>query len=315
MGIKRKIYDMFVKIPYVQENFEYLKCLIQGHKTKEIRNITDKSKPIYYIIGYEDIHSSGWTIWERVALYGAIYAEDKGYIPVMDMKSNKNIYQEYEGDNSWERYYYQLQGVSVEEALDSNNYIIGDISYEWFCYLRTRKSKTINIDYLRKKYKRYIRLRPEIVDYCNKEAHQIIPNIDAHRMMGVALRGTDYTTFNHPQQPSFESYIKHVIEVANKYKCDSYYLFTEDKVFFDKLNEALIDKIVYSYKAGQITSTNGELINKYIRKNKSAREESLDYLTKLYILDKCQCLVGGMCGGTIVAEYRKNPSYDYYEVC
>ena len=37
-------------------------------------------------------------------------------------------------------------------------------------------------------------------------------------------------------------------------------------------------------------------------------------LTTLYILNKCSVLIGGKCGATIVASYRKNPPYEYVNI-
>ena len=42
----------------------------------------------YFIIRYDSSMQAGWTVWERVVLYGCIYASDHKMVPVVDMKIN-----------------------------------------------------------------------------------------------------------------------------------------------------------------------------------------------------------------------------------
>ncbi len=87
--------------------------IIFSHRKNEIRKITDKKYPIYYIIRFDDPQFCGWTVWERVVLYGSIYAEDHGMVPVVDMRNCKSIYQKKEDQgkvNIWDKYYLQPGG-------------------------------------------------------------------------------------------------------------------------------------------------------------------------------------------------------------
>lgn len=59
----------------------------------------------------------GWTIWERVVLHNSICAEEKGMIPVVDMKNYSSIYQgkeELSKVKVWDLYYNSLGGGSGE---------------------------------------------------------------------------------------------------------------------------------------------------------------------------------------------------------
>lgn len=317
-----KVKHMMMSILNRSANFRalnYRRKIQPVHRQNEVRKVTDKKKPIYYVISYDDPQSSGWTVWERVVLYGSIYAEDHGMIPVVDMKDHRNTYQEeddYQKLNVWDEYFLQPGGVSLETAIASENYILADTSAEWFNYVRMRTSKRFTIDFLRDKYDKYIKLRPEIKDYCEKEFENIFIDKDKknRRMIGVVLRGTDYVAFHHSTQPTTNDIVNLAIKKFKEFNCDYFYVSTEDKSLFEDLKTKLPSDKFVSYKAGQVGDTKGELINKWIRKQKGAREEALDYITKLYIINKCCCLVGGKCGATIVAEYRRKPPYEYINI-
>lgn len=294
---------------------KYKKSIKEKHNSLEKKNISDKNKPIYYIIRYDDDMSCGWTVWERVVLYGSIYAEDHGMIPVVDMQTRKNIYLEEDEVgiiNAWEKYYEQPEGITYEQAIKSNNYVLADPSQEWFVYLRMRKHKrTSSVDYLRNKYSKFIRLKTSTIKICEENIKDIIGN--NKRIMGICLRGSDYLLFNHPEQPQIDVVIDKAKQMFRLLKCDCYFIATEDYDILEELKSKLPNDNIITYKAGEIKKADG-YIGQQLRKSKTAYEASIDYLTTLYMLNKCVGLIGGKCGATIVAEYRKNPPYEYINI-
>lgn len=302
------------KYPVLWWMVQYFK-IKQKHKKREIR----KGKK-YYIFGYDDPQSSGWTVWERVVLYNSMYAVDHGMIPVVDMQNYKNIYLEDDEIgcvNAWEKFYYQPGGVLLEEAIASNDYIIADSSYEWFCYIRERHPYKYNDnEFLRKEFNKYIILRQEIKEELNDRLKSILPEIpyaEDARMLSICLRGSDYKIFHHPKQPD----IKYVVELAEnifeQYKCDYYFIATEDMDIFTAISSMLPSDKCISYKAGNIKNIDG-LAGLQIRKTKSANEAAMDYLTILYLMNQSCCLIGGVCGATAVAKYRRNSPYEYMNI-
>lgn len=291
---------------------------IKIHKIREEKHVVNHSKPIYYIIRYEDGMSCGWSVWERVVLYGSIYAADHKMIPVVDMQTRKNIYLEDDEVghiNAWEKYYMPPGGITLENALKSENYILADDSQEWFVHIRQRNPRRFTTEYLREQYSKYIRLQNWVINRCEANLLTLIPDYDEKtKMLGICIRGTDYLLFHHPVQPEIEDVALEAAKLFDKLRCNYYFVATEDYEIFRKLCEALPDGArVISYKAGGIKKATG-LIGEQIRKEKSAEEASLDYLTILYGLNKCVGLIGGKCGATIVAEYRKNPPYEYIHI-
>ena len=297
----------------------YLKLFTHDHNQLQQKHIRSRKENVYFIIGYEDLQRCGWTVWERVVLYNCIYAVDHHMIPVVDMRDHKSIYQEEEDFgkvNAWGTFYEQPGGVSLEEALASDNYVLADISQRWFDYVRIRKPQKIqNENYLRENYTKYIRLKPSVAKICEQRLANMIPDGNPScKLLGICMRGTDYKLFHHMKQPEVEDVMNEAKQVFHDYQCDYYYIATEDKGIFELIKTYLPNDKLITYNAGNVDESCGGLIGNQIRQQTSAYNAGLDYITTLYILNQCLCLIGGLCGATIVAKYRKNPPYEYINV-
>ncbi len=290
-----------------------------GHRRNTRRVKSKKQTDTYYIFRFDATLSDGWTVWERAVMFACIYAQDHGMIPVVDMKNCKSIYQEAEDFgkvNTWEQYYEQPAGISLEEALASGSYVLGDPSKEWAQYTRMRTPKRFTDTFLREKFNQFIRLNAETVRILEANYRSVIPtgcSPSDVRLFGLCVRGTDYITFHHPKQPSIEQLTDLVREKCGAYNCQYIYVATEDADLFARIQAALSDRELLSYQAGSIRSADG-LIGDYIRTTVSARDAAVNYLTVLYILNKCTCLAGGFCGATMVAKWRRKPPYEYINI-
>ena len=292
-------------------------------KSNTVRSSPNKGKHSrkrkYFIIRFEDKMHCGWTVWERIVLYNSIYAVDHKMIPVVDMQSSYNIYLE-ENEigqvNAWDKFYRQPAGVGLEEALLSNDYILGDASQKWFDYVRYRKKKLSDMEYLRCNYQKFISYNKAteenlIKRYDEMLASRNLPS-DA-KLLGICLRGTDYKRYHHSKQPTIDLVVDMAKSIYEKYNCDGIFLATEDREILECLNSKLSEFIILSYKAGEVKETNG-YVGDVIRQSKSANNAALDYLTVLYALDRCECLFGGLCGATIVAQYKRKQPYKYCNI-
>lgn len=233
------------------------------------------------------------------------------------MRYHKSIYQkevEFGKVNVWDKYYLQPGKVSLEQALESNNYILADTSVEWFSYIRMRSPHKITTEYLRGKYNKYIRLQPDVIELCENTLHKIIPDHRSDtRLLAVILRGTDYLKYNHSVQPDPVVVTALAKQVFKKYKCDYYYICTEDATLYEALKKNLPADKVFTHNAGNVINSEG-LVGEYLSKAMGEEKNAIDYIISLYILNKSCCLIGGLCGATIVSEYRRNPPYDYFNI-
>lgn len=291
--------------------------LYRTHKSKESSHV-DKSKgQPYYIIRYNTKMNAGWTMWERAILFSCIYATEKGMLPVVDMCNSRNMYQEedeFGKVNSWENMYEQPCGVSYDEAILSNNYILSDPSEEWIQYLRMRNPRKYNTEYLRAAFAKFIRLNMKSKEELEQRYEKIMLQSGAAvgaKMVGMVLRGTDYKLYHHPVQPSPKELADLAKDVAKRVGADYYYVATEDASLFAEIKKYLPNDRIISFQAGEIENTSG-LIGDYIRLEKTAKEASIDYMTVLYMLNKCSCLYGGWSGAMFVAAWRKTEGFEDY---
>ncbi len=205
--------------------------------------------------------------------------------------------------------------MSLEAALKSNDYVIADSSKEWFRYLRMRHPKMYdNNEFLRKKFNEFIQIKPAIKQLLEDRLLNILPNhLTTSRMVAVCIRGTDYKMFHHMMQPPIKDVCDLAQKVFVKYSCDYYFIATEDAGILNEIQHYLPEEKLVTYNAGNVSNSEG-FIGLQIRKDVSANEAALDYLTTLYCMDRSACLVGGLCGATIVAKYRREKPYEYINI-
>lgn len=286
--------------------FKLIKCHRKYCKNKHAK---------YYIIQYEDRMHSGWTIWQRVVLYGSMYAVEHKMIPVVDMMNWESIYQEkeeYGKVNIWDKYYEQPGGVLLEEALQSGDFLLADPSKEWFDYVRIRKYKYEDNEYLRENYHRYVKLKGEMQDILDNQFQNLLKsnNISLKsKLLGICIRGTDYKLFHHMKQPNIMQVLNLVKYLEEEKGYHNFYIATEDEEILNEIKKVISDNKLFEYKAGELSDVNG-YVGEYIAHKKSPHMAAMDYLMVLYTLMKCDGLVGGLCGATIVAQYNRNVQYE-----
>ena len=243
-------------------------------------------------------------------------------IPVIDMKNYDNAYHinsTIGKKNIWEYYFEQpYKNYGLDEVYTSQNVCLTDIRI-----LPSREEEpdfTMEflgnikaISHFRKIAHDYIRLNEETSILINNQYKKII--CDGDYVLGVVLRGTDYTWSrpkNHPIQPSVEEIVRKCKEVMKERECNKIFLATEDRNIFDAfINEfgakcVTNDKKFVNYVGG---GNNGYTFDRpndgYLR--------GLEYLTTMSILAKCDCLVAGRCGASVVATIMSEKfDYSYY---
>jgi hypothetical protein len=204
--------------------------------------------------------------------------------------------------------------VSLEYAKTSGNYVLADTSTEWFNYIRMRNHRRINTEYLRIKYQQFIRLQPSVIETCENILKELIPDYNENtRIFAVKVRGTDYIKYQHSVQPDVAELANISNEKFDEYKCDYIFLSTEDAVLLDGLKRNIHTDKIICFNAGNAANVEG-FVGEYMSNVMGVDKAAIDYIATLYILNKSCCLLGGRCGATIVAEYRRNPAYEYFNI-
>lgn len=289
------------------------------HNSKEVIQSFGELNPdkIIYIITLE-AENVGLMSYVSLIMGHIDYAIKKGYYPVVDMQNHKNTYLSADKvgkENSWEYYFKQPVGIGVEEAYQSNNVIICQgVPVDW---PNDKREIIVYKKLIRKRWKdiadKYIHIQKEVLDEVKKQQKMLFDEQD--RVLGVKLRGTDYTAlkpWGHSRQPKIEDTIKKTKDTLKKYKCNKIYLSTEDQSIYKQYKDEFGDMVVtseqYFYEYDGIH---------YISDMRSDRKndaylQGLEYLVCLLILSECNCFIAGRNGGAVGALlFEKGFEYEY----
>lgn len=131
--MSKKIYSVILMI-YRKLGDVYWRLLKKNKDEKDMRQLVARKndllkepKKTYYIIRRED--RVGLFSYVHTAMGQVEYALEKGYIPVIDMKTTNNTYlrQEQIGKiNAWNFYFEPIIPIDIDEVYTSANYIISD---------------------------------------------------------------------------------------------------------------------------------------------------------------------------------------------
>lgn len=279
---------------------------------------TSKNNRTVYVINQENT---------KVGIYGYIncflphiaYAIAKGYIPVIDMQTRKNIYlstEEYSkgGVNAWEKFYEQPMNIGLND-LDEKTviYCPSRLWYRWMpnsCPLMSDQE----IEMWSTIYREFVRYNKESQAYVDSEFNSIL---GAYKnVLGIIYRGTTYTkghAVGHPVQPSMEMLGNKVEEMLTKKDIDKIYLASDEKSIVDYMNQrfpgsVLINKRVYydevegvDYSKYNIDGT--DIVGDMFDRPNNEYWIGMEYISSMNLVANCYYLVAGSCGGTTAVLY------------
>ena len=238
------------------------------------------------------------------------YALRNGMIPVIDMKNYANTFHQ-NGEvgkiNTWELFFEQPCGVTLEEALRSgkSRYVWEDIpAYHPNASLDFLYHEKI-VSYYHLIAKQYIRFQPHVLKVLKEKEKEILgeSHLQKQRILGVLARGTDYTglrPYYNPIQPDWKLLEETINQYCDRYHCEKIYLATEDTDVLEHFIHLYGDRLLYTdqKRVNKVTTylyENEEFIGR------DPFERGVEYLTSIYILTKCNGLVAGRTTGTVGA--------------
>lgn len=261
----------------------------------------------FYVIGSNNRNGGLWWL-VNITLNHLNYADEKGYIPVVDYKNYWTQYttrESYRKDNVWEYFFAQPGGYSLEQISKSKNIIINkkDASPEDKYLMGHFYDDPPRIERFRYLFRKYIKFNEETRDYLDNLCNSVIGD---KRTVGVLCRGTDYVMVkpkNHPIQPDTETVIEDTRKVMKEYCCTHVFIATEDQDILDSFKTEFGECLLYleqerlSKKGmGKDSWLADEKKKHNIEQNK--RKAGLDYMAATYILSRCTCYIGGRTGGS-----------------
>lgn len=231
------------------------------------------------------------------------YAVDRGYIPIIDMKSMRNTYLEPEQVqkiNAWELYFEQPGRYTLEDIKKSKNVILSngiisktldypDISIVW------DKMKLEKWQHI---FGKYFCIKESLLEEYKREKEKLWKD---ERVLGVLARGTDYVSLRptgHPIQPTVNQIIDKVQEVMADMCCEYIFLATEDKMIHQQMKEQYGDRL-RAVDITRYTTEGKQNINDFhTDRNNDRYLKGKEYLFSIWLLTQCNGLVAGNVGGT-----------------
>lgn len=284
---------------------------------------TNNPESIFYVIGRESWAGNGLFSC-TIGIVSAIeYAVQRGYVPVVDMKNNDSAYlysNEIGKVNAWDYYFEQpLENInnkySLEEAYISNRVIVnntGNGGIVQALYPATIPSLLKKNNKILQRwgvqYKKYVRLNAKTQRYVDDQYNKIIHEGD--RVLGIFVRGGEYRLsrpYGHPIQPKISEIIRNARLFMGKWNCNKIFLTTEDEDILREFTEAFGDEVVSTerryIKYIVCEGEEGQYL-RYDRPPEREREKylsGLEYLTDVYIMSRCNCIIGSTTCGVIAS--------------
>lgn len=283
--------------------------LYDNYRRREIKTSYGVENPdkIYYIIGFDDPYGGLFWLINKVLMHIS-YAEEKGYIPVVDMKNYSSQYLEPQmlhKENAWEYFFKQPCDISLESISKSKNIVLAkkDSSPNSKHFMGNFYENDSWINHFSRLFSKYIKLEASLQD---KMFQSYTNTIEGKRVVGVLCRGTDYVTkkpSGHPIPPTPEQVIIKTRKVMSDFHCNYVFLATEDKDILDSFIEAFGDALLYN-KQDRISSsevnTNEFLAAIRLKTNSTVEQRKkmgVQYYEAIYLLSKCNCFISSRCGG------------------
>ena len=251
------------------------------------------------------------------AVLGYVYfAQKKGMIPVVDLQNYNNgyLYKEEIGKvNAWEYYFEQPAGYSLQEAYQSKNVVIASggspkeasplvLNY----YLQHQEGRA-------KQYYKIIRenlkIKEPVQETLEKEYTKLLAG---KRVIGVVKRGTDIINApGHAIQPTLPEVIAKTKEMLAQWNCEYVFLASEEAAAAEGFKNEFDDKfLINEGERVKEYRGNAAYIDVSFNRENDKFLKGLEYLTTVYLLSRCNCLIGSLVGATVSAHAMNMNRYE-----
>lgn len=266
----------------------------------------DNQDKIFYVIRRRDLYCGLFSLF-LTNLVRIDEAVKKGYIPVVDMQNDFNIYlaeDKIGKENAWEYFFEQPAGYSLKDIEKSHNVIVGSGAVpEMFPYLDVKflMGETGELEYWRKMAQKYIHLSKEAKELVEAEYQRLFEEKD--KVLGVKCRGTDYAKGkpkNHPIQPTPDQAVEKAEEIFKERNCTKVFLATEDVEFFEVFSKKFGEKLITN-KVNYMEYQGGSTGKEEYEQQDGGYKAGMEYLVTTMLLAKCDCLCAGCVSATVGA--------------
>lgn len=297
------------------KQFILSKCRIYG-----ISPVNMFKKHRYYIIRRKPPGAGFFSNYIYVLTH-ILYAEDKGWAPVVDMARFKTLYSEpdlYHGtDNAWEYYYHQPDDALVKEAYQSHNYIISDFTQkdDYYPYNEENDQFVVIPDRFERMLKaaEKVELKPYIQDMLQQKYTE---HFAGNTVLAVHYRGTDRHTYHrgHYYTPELLKYLDVTQAMLDKHPdINRIFLCTDEEDATKVFNERFPGMVFWN-KATR--GTTGSVTGVHLEKNSQPGHHynlGIEVIMDAYLMATCDYLIHSHSNVTSASVlFNKNQYKDRY---
>ena len=211
------------------------------------------------------------------------------FIPIIDMKNFKTIYNDkskLKNVNAWYYYFKKLNNYKLKDIYKSKNVIFSDeiknhenfYNFEKIIFNKKLKKVFGSISY------RYLIPKKNIYIEVNKFKKKFKKN----KVLGLHLRGTTYKNApKHPYPLPIKLAIKYVNEFMIKYKYDKIFLITEEKKYLEIFENYFGNKLIFFDSYRSLKNDAFEVYPRKFHRYKLGKE----ILIETILLSKCDGII------------------------
>ena len=255
----------------------------------------------------------------HLVLSHLIYATKNNFDFYIDYENYSNFYLEkelvYGQSNSWNYYFTQPLNnlVDIKKKYDkvifSSESKMGNI-YSNFGIINSQSLEVLKnheqLEIYKEVFNKYIFFNKETVNHLENLKKSVFKNKE--NILGISIRGTDYVKNRYPGHyipPTIDQMCSKVDEFIKTYKPDLLFVSTEDIEYLDHLSNKYGKNIIFLEKDRYLAN---DIPMYKIQKNKKFKN-GLDYLSEIWLLSKCNYIIGSPNGGFNAAFIIKNESF------
>lgn len=237
----------------------------------------------------------------RLASRGIVYAKEKGYIPIIDMKTLKTQYleeHEYGKINAYTKFFEQPYGYDMDDIKNFENIAIM-YTANWFS--KKEESELV-----------LPKMKPDLYNkFC-----EFKKKFNNKNVLGVLFRGTDYANlkpYGHSIQPDLNTMIQTVKEKISEWGggFDLIYLCTEVQEACERFESEFGKERVCYYPQLRYCSDTEKYLAEINLDIGERTKQGKDYWVALNCLAACNSIIAGQTAGTKIALIINNNKYQH----
>lgn len=292
---------------------------------------TRNKERVFYVIQWQEMRHGLFSMILYLLPY-LLYAVEKGYIPVIDLKNSyMPMLQDSDKkgkENAWEYYFEQpFYPYDVNDVYQSSNVVIKVDELDktrcpdWNAIFPTDEE---TLKYWSSMFHTYIRLQPTLKKRVESIAQEILNN---QKVMGISIRAGYRSGMmrkmellnGHPRQPSCEEVIAIIEQKLKEWSYNEFFLACDDREYHDEIEKyfgrkciSMKRRLKHYFVDGRPFENEEELKCEY--KGSSIRETTEEYIIETYLLAFCDSLYSTGGGGSEFAYFINGGRYKHFEL-